>query len=58
MPLLEAVKMESQTPANILGIGASKGSLIKGKDADIIIFDEDIQVSTTIVQGKVIYNTL
>ena len=58
VPLLEAVKMASQTPANIIGVGNSKGSLIKGKDADIIIFDADIQVSTTIVQGQVIYNTL
>jgi N-acetylglucosamine-6-phosphate deacetylase len=56
VPLLEAVKMASQTPANILGIGKSKGSLISGKDADIIIFDENINVSTTIVQGRVIYN--
>jgi N-acetylglucosamine-6-phosphate deacetylase len=56
VPLLEAVKMASQTPANILGIGASKGSLISGKDADIVIFDSNINVSTTIVQGRVIYN--
>jgi len=56
VPLLEAVKMASQTPANILGIGKSKGSLITGKDADIVIFDENINVSTTIVQGRVIYS--
>lgn len=56
VPLLEAVKMASQTPANILGLGSTKGSLISGKDADIIIFDENINVSTTIVQGRVIYN--
>lgn len=56
VPLLEAVKMASQTPANILGLGASKGSLIKGKDADIVIFDADIRVSTTIVGGRVIYD--
>jgi N-acetylglucosamine-6-phosphate deacetylase len=56
VPLLEAVKMASQTPANILGIGSSKGSLITGKDADIVIFDGNINVSTTIVQGRVIYN--
>lgn len=56
VPLLEAVKMASQTPANILGLGSSKGSLISGKDADIVIFDENINVSTTIVQGRVIYN--
>ncbi|MES2872140.1 MAG: N-acetylglucosamine-6-phosphate deacetylase [Bacteroidota bacterium] len=55
VPLLEAVKMASQTPANILGIGNTKGSLISGKDADIVIFDENINVSTTIVQGRVIY---
>jgi N-acetylglucosamine-6-phosphate deacetylase len=48
--------MASQTPANILGLGASKGSLISGKDADIVIFDSNINVSTTIVQGRVIYN--
>jgi len=56
VPLLEAVKMASQTPANILGLGHSKGSLITGKDADIVIFDENIQIRTTIVQGRVIYN--
>jgi N-acetylglucosamine-6-phosphate deacetylase len=58
VPLLEAVKMASQTPANILNIGSSKGSLITGKDADIVIFDNDINVSTTIVQGRVVYNKL
>lgn len=56
VPLLEAVKMAAQTPANILGLGSSKGSLITGKDADIVIFDDNINVSTTIVGGRVIYN--
>ncbi|OZA62364.1 MAG: N-acetylglucosamine-6-phosphate deacetylase [Sphingobacteriales bacterium 39-40-5] len=58
VPLLEAVKMASLTPANILGLGASKGSLICGKDADIVIFDSNINVSTTIVQGRIVYNKL
>jgi len=56
VPLLEAVKMAAQTPANILGLGSSKGSLITGKDADIVIFDDNINVKTTIVGGRVIYN--
>jgi len=56
VPLSEAVKMATQTPANILGLGSSKGSITKGKDADIVIFDQDIQVNTTIVGGRVIYN--
>ncbi|HEY1060633.1 MAG TPA: N-acetylglucosamine-6-phosphate deacetylase [Daejeonella sp.] len=58
VPLLEAVKMASLTPANILGLGASKGSLICGKDADIVIFDSNINISTTIVQGRIVYNKL
>ena len=56
VPLLEAVKMASLTPANILGIASSKGSLVKGKDADIVIFDEDIRISATIVGGRVVYS--
>ena len=56
VPLLEAVKMASLTPANILGLGASKGSLISGKDADIVIFDQNINICTTMVQGRVIYS--
>jgi N-acetylglucosamine-6-phosphate deacetylase len=55
VPLLEAVKMASLTPATILGLSNTTGSLIKGKDADILIFDQDIRVSTTIIGGKVIY---
>jgi N-acetylglucosamine-6-phosphate deacetylase len=38
-----------------MGVSASKGSLAVGKDADIVIFDDRIQVTTTIVKGKVIF---
>ena len=37
------------------GIENRKGLLIPGKDADIVIFDDDIQIQTTIVNGKIIY---
>lgn len=55
VPLTDAVRMITRTPAVILGIENKKGSLIPGKDADIIIFDDDIEVQMTIVNGKVIY---
>jgi len=55
VPLTEAVRMITGTPARILGIEYRKGSLIPGKDADIVIFDDDIQIQTTIVNGKIIY---
>ena len=52
VPLFEAVKMASATPARYLGIFDSKGSIEKGKDADIILFDEDIQVKAVYVGGN------
>lgn len=56
VPLTDAVRMMSRTPASILGIENRKGSLVAGKDADIVIFDDDIRISHTIVNGTLIYN--
>nr|WP_199082423.1 N-acetylglucosamine-6-phosphate deacetylase [Pedobacter sp. ASV19] len=53
--LEDAVKMASLTPANIIGIGNRKGSLVAGKDADVIIFDDGVNIMETIVSGKRIY---
>lgn len=55
--LLEAVKMISQTPAKIMGIEASKGSLVVGKDADILIFDKNINIKITMINGNVVYTS-
>lgn len=56
VPLLEAVRMMSLTPARIMNVDDKKGSLVKGKDADIVLFDEDINIQTTIIKGRVVYN--
>ena len=56
VPLSDAVKMASATPARIMGIADKKGSITVGMDADLVIFDEDINVQTTIAQGRVVYN--
>ncbi len=55
VPLLEAVKMMTLTPARIMHIDKQKGSVEKGKDADIVIFDDHIHVSHTILEGNVIF---
>jgi N-acetylglucosamine-6-phosphate deacetylase len=57
VPLVEAVKMITLTPARIIKIDNKKGSIKEGKDADIIIFDENINISTTIIEGNVIYKS-
>jgi len=50
-----AVRMASLTPARIMGIDDHKGSLARGKDADIVVFDDDIEVLMTVVEGNVVY---
>jgi N-acetylglucosamine-6-phosphate deacetylase len=54
--LIDAIKMITYTPARILNIENKKGALEPGKDADIVIFDEDINIGTTIIKGKVCYS--
>ena len=54
-PLPETIQMITTTPARIMGIDKTKGSLAKGKDADVVIFDEDINVKVTMVGGKVVH---
>lgn len=56
IPLEDAVRMSSETPARIMGIADRKGTLEKGKDADIILFDDDINIDKTIVGGKIVYS--
>ena len=53
--LPNAVKMITQTPAAILGIDGAKGAIAIGKDADIVLFDDDIRVSTTIIGGEIVF---
>ena len=55
VPLIDAVHMMSLTPARILHIDKEKGSLEIGMDADIVIFDNQININNTILKGHVIY---
>lgn len=57
IPLADAVRMASETPARIIGISERKGSLQKGKDADIVILDKDINVRCVFSEGKIVEGT-
>jgi N-acetylglucosamine-6-phosphate deacetylase len=52
VPLLEAVRMASLTPARIIGVADRKGSLAAGKDADIAIFNDDFTTWNTLIGGR------
>ena len=53
-PLCDAVRMMTLTPARIVGL-KSKGVLAEGFDADITVFDEDINVYATYSMGRKVY---
>lgn len=54
--LEQAVKMASFNPARVMGVSDRKGSLEVGKDADIVLFDDNINVAATIVGGRKVYS--
>jgi len=54
--LPDAVKMMTATPARILGVSDKRGELAVGKDADIVIFDDNITVSMTMIKGRIVYD--
>jgi N-acetylglucosamine-6-phosphate deacetylase len=57
VPLTDAIKMMTATPAKIMGVDEKKGSLVEGKDADLVLFDDQINILYTIVGGRIIYTS-
>ncbi len=56
VPVKDAVKMMTATPAKIMGVADKKGSIEVGKDADMVLFDKDINLHTTIIGGRIVYS--
>jgi len=52
VPLNDAVKMMTENPAKMLGL-SKKGVLQEDYDADIVIFDKNINIKSVIVNGNV-----
>lgn len=55
LPLYEVVNAASLNPATAIGVAGTKGSIESGKDADLVIFDENINIQKTIIGGTVRY---
>ena len=56
LPVNVVFKMASLNPATAIKVADRIGSLEAGKDADIIIVDDDINVQRTIKKGRTIYD--
>jgi len=54
IPLVEAIRMVSLTPARVIGVAERKGSLAVGKDADIAIFNDDFTTWGVLIGGRAV----
>lgn len=54
IPLEDAIRMTSETPARILRIADRKGTLEVGKDADIVLYNKDLHVQKVFVEGQIV----
>jgi len=51
----DAVAFATINPARLLGVDTHKGSISKGKDADLVVFDKNFDVKMTMVRGRIVY---
>ncbi len=58
IPMADACRMASETPARIMGVLDRKGTIEEGKDADIMMFDDDINLTYVMQMGKEVTNHL
>ncbi len=55
LQLEQAVQMLTRNPARLLNILDHTGTIEKGKQADLVLFDKNIHILKTIIKGKVVY---
>lgn len=58
LPFADVVRMTSDTPARIMGIYDRKGSLERGKDADIVLMDSSFELCGVWSMGQLVEGTL
>lgn len=58
IPLRQAVKSLAVNPAKQLGVYNKTGSITKGKYADLLVINNNLEIIMVIVKGKIIVNNL
>jgi N-acetylglucosamine-6-phosphate deacetylase len=58
LPITEAAIAAASTPAALLGIADRTGSIHPGKDADLVVMSQRLEVSAVIARGRTVHGTL
>lgn len=56
--LPDAVKMMTETPAEIMGMSERTGRIESGRSADVILFDEEIHIRLVVINGVIQYSDM
>jgi N-acetylglucosamine-6-phosphate deacetylase len=54
IPLLDAVNMITINPLKMLNLNVKKGRIQEGCDADLVLFDKDINVKKVFIKGNIV----
>ena len=52
LPLEEALKLLTSTPADVLGMTGRKGCVAPGADADLLILGDGLEIDSLFARGK------
>lgn len=58
MSLTDSIKMASTNPARVIGEEKVRGSITPGKQADLTVVDNDLDIYMTIVNGEIVYSQI
>jgi N-acetylglucosamine-6-phosphate deacetylase len=50
----QAIRMATEVPARSCGIGDRCGSILPGRAADLVVFDSDMRLVETYVDGRLV----
>jgi len=56
--LQDSIRMLTLTPARIMKIQKNKGMLAPGKDADVVVFNDDFKMQLVMVNGNIRFNNI
>jgi N-acetylglucosamine-6-phosphate deacetylase len=52
LPLVEAVRMATATPARVIGMADRIGTLAPGRVADLLVLDQELRVRHVVQAGR------
>lgn len=56
LSLAEVYRLASLNPARVIGVDDTKGSIEIGKDADLVLWNDELEAIMTIVEGNIVYH--